>query len=181
MVNGQINPPRQPGFSSPGEQAAGGDVHAHHRLRNIALRGQAALQIGGEQVGLSGTRADVGGLAQAPQAPAQGGGAADARGQGQHRRQRPRAAAQGCSQVLPRRGEQVGEGHRQHHTPGKAEGDRQQLFTPSPGGKDHQRPQQGGQPGGQGQQQRADSGGFQHSSIPRFLVWYSYYSTQAGI
>ena len=111
----------------------------------------------------------------------QGGGAADARGQGQHRRQRPWAAAQGCSQVLPRRGEQVGEGHRQHHTPGKAEGDRQQLFTPSPGGKDHQRPQQGGQPGGQGQQQRADSGGFQHSSIPRFLVWYSYYSTQAGI
>ena len=40
VVNGQINPPRQPGFSSPGEQAAGGDVHAHHRLRNIALRGQ---------------------------------------------------------------------------------------------------------------------------------------------
>ena len=52
VVDGQINPPRQPGFSSPGEQAAGGDVHAHHRLRNIALRGQAALQIGGEQVGL---------------------------------------------------------------------------------------------------------------------------------
>ena len=71
MVNGQINPPRQPGFSSPGEQAAGGDVHAHHRLRNIALRGQAALQIGGEQVGLLRVGTDPRRPAQGPQPLAQ--------------------------------------------------------------------------------------------------------------
>ena len=111
VVDGQINPPRQPGFSSPGEQAAGGDVHAHHRLRNIALRGQAALQIGGEQVGLLRVGTDPRRPAQGPQPLAQGGGAADGV---------PVGALVGEDQIvvmLPQKGGGLLHGHGAHSSP----------------------------------------------------------------
>ena len=55
--------------------------------------------------------------------------------------------------VCPPLGEQVGEGHRQHHPGGKAQTGGDQPFVFPLGKKDDQRPQQGTQPGDQGQQQ----------------------------
>ena len=75
VVNGQVYP-LQILLGVVREQPPGGHIHRHHGLRTKILRGQQALQIGGEQGGGLRVGEHMGGLAQVPQTPAQGGGAA---------------------------------------------------------------------------------------------------------
>lgn len=107
----------------------------------------------------------------------QGGGAADARGQGQHRRQRPLGGRPGMQSGAPAVGNRSVK-DTASITPRQLR-ETASSFSLLLRAAKTTSAQQGGQPGGQGQQ-RADSGGFQHSSIPDSLCG-SYYSTQADL